>query len=112
MDLFIILGLQHGATESEVRRAYRRLARRFHPDINPGDRAAEARFREVLHAYETLIDPDRRSRYEAGQPAGTRGEELPPASGFEGFDFSRRGAEHAVTFGDLFGEVSERTCLP
>ena len=105
MDLFIILGLQHGATDSEIRRAYRRLARRFHPDINPGDRAAETRFREILLAYETLIDPDRRSRYEAGQPVGTRGEEPARASGFEGFDFSRRGSEHAVTFGDLFGEV-------
>ena len=105
MDLFIILGLQHGATDSEVRRAYRRLARRFHPDINPGDRAAEARFREVLLAYETLIDPDRRSRYEAGQPVGRPSEEPPPASGFEGFDVSRRGADHAVTFGDLFGEI-------
>jgi len=105
MDLFIILGLQHGATENEIRRAYRRLARRFHPDINPGDGAAEVRFREILNAYETLIDPERRSRYEAGQPVGTRGDEAPPASGFEGFDFSRRGAEHAVTFGDLFGEV-------
>jgi molecular chaperone DnaJ len=106
MDLFIVLGLEHGASEGEVRRAYRRLARRFHPDINPGDRVAEARFREILEAYETLIDPERRSRYEAGQgppPVGV------PGSGFEGFDFSKSGADHAVTFGDLFGEVlSER----
>ena len=42
MDLYVILGLQHGATESDIKRAYRRLARRFHPDINPGDRTAEA----------------------------------------------------------------------
>ena len=103
MDLFIVLGLEHGASEGEIRRAYRRLARRFHPDINPGDRVAEARFREILDAYETLIDPERRSRYEAGQPPATAGDA--PGSGFEGFDFSKTGAEHAVTFGDLFGEV-------
>src|SRR6187549_3357008 len=103
MDLYVILGLEHGASESEIRRAYRRLARRFHPDINPGDRTAEARFREILEAYETLIDPDRRSRYESGQPAGTGDETR--ATGFEGFDFSRRGSDYAVTFGDLFGEV-------
>ena len=57
MDLYIVLGLPHGATESDIKRAYRRLARRFHPDINPGDRTAEARFRQILEAYETLIDP-------------------------------------------------------
>ena len=57
MDLYVILGLEQGATESEIKRAYRRLARRFHPDINPGDRMAEAQFRQILEAYETLMDP-------------------------------------------------------
>jgi molecular chaperone DnaJ len=103
MDFFIVLGLPHGASEADIRRAYRRLARRFHPDINPGDHAAEVRFREILEAYETLIDPERRSRYEAGQPAVSDAQVK--ATGFEGFDFSRRGSDHAVTFGDLFGEV-------
>jgi curved DNA-binding protein CbpA len=64
MDLYIVLGVEHGASESEIKRAYRRLARRYHPDINPGDRTAEVRFRQILEAYETLIDPDRRSRYD------------------------------------------------
>ena len=101
MDLYVILGLEHGASESEIKRAYRRLARRYHPDINPGDRTAEARFRQILEAYETLIDPERRSRYEAGSPQG--GDR--PTSGFEGFDFSGRAADHSATFGDLFAEV-------
>jgi molecular chaperone DnaJ len=102
MDLYVVLGIDHGATESEIKRAYRRLARRFHPDINPGDRLAEARFRQILEAYETLMDPARRSRYESGAPAvvGER-----PTSGFEGFDFSASGGDPAVTFGDLFAEV-------
>jgi len=107
MDLYVVLGLQHGASETDIRRAYRRLARRFHPDINPGDRAAEVRFRQIVQAYETLIDPQRRSRYDSGDPAG--GEEARRKSGFEGFDFSAVGIDHSATFGDLFAEVlSER----
>src|SRR5689334_16768398 len=102
MDLYVILGLEQGATESEIKRAYRRLARRFHPDINPGDRTAEARFRQILEAYETLIDPQRRSRYDSGSTAST--DDRRP-SGFEGFDFSGRTVDHAATFGDLFAEV-------
>jgi molecular chaperone DnaJ len=87
----------------EIKPAYRRLARRFHPDINPGDRAAAARFRQILEAYETLIDPDRRSRYDSGDAGEERGRRRP--SGFEGFDFSAHGADHSATFGDLFAEV-------
>ena len=99
--------MAHGATEADIKRAYRRLARRFHPDINPGDRVAEARFRQILDAYETLMDPQRRSRYDAGQ--GFESSEPRPKSGFEGFDFSTRGVDHSATFGDLFAEVlSER----
>jgi molecular chaperone DnaJ len=106
MDLYVILGLQHGASESEIKRAYRRLARRFHPDINPGDQMAEARFRQILEAYETLIDPDRRSRYDSGGVNDPRERRV---SGFEGFDFSARGVDYSASFGDLFAEVlSER----
>jgi molecular chaperone DnaJ len=105
MDLYVILGLERGATESDIKRAYRRLARRFHPDINPGDRAAEARFRQILEAYETLIDPARRSRYETAGVRDPEDEDGPRTSGFEGFDFSVRTPEGAVTFGDLFADV-------
>ena len=110
MDLYVVLGLQHGASESDIKRAYRRLARRFHPDINPGDRMAEARFRQILEAYETLIDPDRRSRYDTGGHDGPRERRV---SGFEGFDFSARGVDYSASFGDLFAEVlSERGGKP
>ena len=106
MDLYVVLGLAQSASESEIKRAYRRLARRYHPDINPGDRTAEARFRQILSAYETLIDPDRRSRYDAGDQLDA--EQL-RRSGFEGFDFTARGVDHSASFGDLFAEVlSER----
>jgi molecular chaperone DnaJ len=103
MDLYIVLGVQQGASESEIKRAYRRLARRFHPDINPGDQTAAARFRQILEAYETLIDPARRSRYDAGNPTSAGAQQ--PGSGFEGFDFSTRGVDYSATFGDLFAEV-------
>jgi molecular chaperone DnaJ len=103
MDLYVILGLPHGASDADIKRAYRRLARRYHPDINPGDRTAEARFRQILQAYETLIDPERRHRYDLGfgpEPGHDR-----PSSGFEGFDFSTRGSDYSGTFGDLVAEV-------
>ncbi len=111
MDLYIVLGVAQGASEAEIKRAYRRLARRYHPDINPGDGVAEARFRQILHAYETLIDPLRRSRYDAGEGGDVADDRR--KSGFEGFDFSSRGVDYSATFGDLFAEVlSERGSRP
>ncbi len=103
MDLYVVLGLSHGASDADIKRAYRRLARRFHPDINPGDRMAAVRFRQILEAYETLIDPARRSRYDSGPTADQP--EARPTSGFEGFDFSARGTDYSATFGDLFADV-------
>jgi molecular chaperone DnaJ len=107
MDLYVILGIERGATLADVKRAYKRLARKFHPDINPGDRMAAAQFRQIAQAYETLSDPDRRRRYDTSGTAGESGG--PPAYGFEGFDFtvSVHGQE-APTFGDLFAEVFQR----
>ena len=107
MDLYIVLGLQRGATPADVKRAYRRLARRYHPDINPGDRESAARFRQISDAYETLIDPDRRRRYDAGQSGAVTVETT--AYGFAGFDFSGASqAERPTTFGDLFEDVFTR----
>src|ERR1043166_998111 len=103
MDFYIVLGLERGATVNDVKRAYKRLARRFHPDINPGDRMAAAQFRQIAEAYETLSDPDRRRR-DDGLGHTTEGEAV--TYGFEGFDFSVsvNGAS-APTFGDLFADV-------
>ena len=66
MDLYELLGIARGATLIEIKRSYKRLARKYHPDINPGDQTAEARFKEITRAYETLSDPERRLRYDAG----------------------------------------------
>ena len=105
MDFYFVLGVERGAAAGDIKRAYKRLARRLHPDINPGDREAAARFRQVLDAYETLMDPDRRRRYDAGQ-LGAAPEEDGGSFGFAGFDFSNRvHAERTTTFGELFEEV-------
>lgn len=111
MDLYLVLGVQREASDVDIKRAYRRLARRWHPDINPGDREAAVRFRQVLEAYETLIDPDRRRRYDQGdQPPLSPS---PSSFGFTGFDFSAAvHAERTTTFGDLFEEIFVRRVDP
>lgn len=63
-DYFSILGVERSADADTVKKAFRRLARQHHPDVNPGDPAAEARFKEISEAYEVLSDPDKRRRYE------------------------------------------------
>jgi molecular chaperone DnaJ len=103
VDYYLVLGLERSASTGEIKRAYRRLARRYHPDINPGDRLAAAEFRRIAEAYETLSDPDRRHQYDV---AGSGVQREPEVYGFEGFDFSMSvGGPLASTFGDLFAEV-------
>src|SRR5688572_5517599 len=104
MDFYILLGLERGATLNDIKRAYKRLARRYHPDINPGDRTAAAQFRQIAEAYETLSDPDRRRRYDSGGVSASS--RVDPTFGFEGFDFSVSvSGASAPTFGDLFADV-------
>ncbi len=105
MDFYDLLGVPREATGEDIRRAYRRLARKLHPDINPGDRAAALRFRAIVEAYETLSDPGRRREYDrsGGQVRTARVESV--SFGFEGFDFSATAAHASSTFGDLFADV-------
>jgi len=72
-DFYEVLGLRAGAAATEIKAAYRRLARKYHPDVNSGDHAAEERFKEVNEAYEVLSDPDRRERYDRFGHAGVNG---------------------------------------
>ena len=104
MDFYVLLGVRPGASVSDIKRAYRRLARRYHPGINPGDRAAETFFRRISEAYETLADPERRREYDTS--GGRTAPRTETTFEFTGFDFSNaaQGPE-AATFTELFADV-------
>ncbi len=93
MDLYGLLGVSPAATDDEIKRAYRKKARELHPDANPGDAAAEAKFKEVSLAYEVLRDPERRNRYDRFGPEGVFGQ----GAGAPGAGFGFEGG-----IGDLF----------
>src|SRR5512135_3406962 len=99
-DLYEVLELPKAASAAEVKKAYKRLARQLHPDLNPGDKAAEERFKEINEAYAVLSNPEKKKQYDT---FGTMGAEPPrdPGIHFEGFDFGA-GPASAGGFEDLF----------
>ena len=115
-DYYSTLGVSRTATEDEIKKAFRKLARKYHPDVNPGDKAAEAKFKEANEAHEVLSDKDKRAKYdkygenwqhaEAYEKAGagyrqSGGGGMP----FEGFDFQQGGAYAGEDVGDLFDQI-------
>jgi molecular chaperone DnaJ len=95
-DYYEVLGISRSATEDEIKKAYRKLALKYHPDRNPGSKAAEERFKEASEAYQVLSDSERRSKYDRfGHGAFSEG------FGVGGFDFA---AGFEDVFGDLFGD--------
>ncbi|MHC4108681.1 MAG: DnaJ domain-containing protein, partial [Planctomycetota bacterium] len=95
-DYYEVLGVARNASLDEVKRAYRRLAMKYHPDRNPGDSEAEARFKEAAEAYEVLADAERRSRYDRFGHAGLRGT--------PGHDFSSMNVQDIFSmFDEIFG---------
>jgi molecular chaperone DnaJ len=104
MDLYELLGVRRAASEAEIRRAYQKNARRFHPDLNPGDPVAAERFRQVALAFEVLSDARRRGDYDREGHVAVPAEAPVPEVGFAGFDFSPegRGVSSTAEFRDLF----------
>lgn len=111
-DLYEILELQKGASEDEIKKAYRKLAKKYHPDLNPGDKTAEQKMKEVNGAYEILSDPEKKSRYDqfgfAGIDPNYAGGQS-GAGGFGGFQDFDLGDIFGSMFGGGFGGSSQRS---
>ncbi len=99
-DYYEVLGVDKGADDATIKKAYRQLAKKYHPDMNPGDKEAEKKFKEASEAYAVLSDPDKRRQYDQFGHSAFEGGGA--GGGFGGFDFS--GADFSDIFGDIFGD--------
>jgi DnaJ-class molecular chaperone len=111
-DPYEVLGVPRTASEDEIRKAFRKLAKKHHPDLNPGDKVAEATFKEIAQANDLLSDPEKRRRFDAGE-IDASGQEMPPrgfyrdqAGGMGGAKYRRSGGqEEFVDMGGVFSEM-------
>lgn len=112
-DPYTVLGVPRTASEDDIRKAFRKLAKKHHPDLNPGDKVAEAKFKEISQANDLLSDPEKRRRFDAGE-IDASGQEMPPrgfyrdqaGGGAGGFKYERAGAhESFVDMGGIFSEM-------
>jgi molecular chaperone DnaJ len=102
-DYYEVLGVAKNADDAELKKAYRKLAKKYHPDVNPGDKEAEAKFKEATEAYSILSDAEKRRQYDQFGHAAFDGGAGGGAGGYGGFDFN--GADMGDIFGDLFGDL-------
>ena len=98
-DYYEVLGIDKNADDAAIKKAYRVLAKKYHPDMNPGDKEAEKKFKEASEAYAVLSDPEKRQQYDQFGHAAFEG----GMGGGGGFDFS--GADFGDIFGDIFGDL-------
>ena len=101
-DYYEVLGVSRDADEAAIKKAYRALAKKYHPDMNPGDKEAEKKFKEASEAYAVLSDAEKRRQYDQFGHAAFEGG-AGGAGGFGGFDFS--GTDFSDIFGDIFGDL-------
>jgi len=101
-DYYEVLGVDRNASDADIKKAYRKLAKQYHPDLNPGDKTAEAKFKEINEAYEVLSDSQKRSRYDQFGHAGVDPNGF-TGSGFGDFDFGGFGDIFETFFGGGFG---------
>lgn len=102
-DYYEVLGVDKSADTAAIKKAYRTLGKKYHPDANPGDKEAEAKFKELSEAYAVLSDPDKRAKYDQFGHAAFDPNAGAGAGGFGGFDFG--GMDFSDIFGDIFGDM-------
>ena len=106
-DYYEVLGVAKDASDADIKKAYRQLAKQYHPDLHPGDTECEAHFKEVAEAYAVLSDPDKRSKYDQYGHAA-----FDPSMGGTGFDFGDIFGDLGSIFGDMFGGGGGRQQRP
>jgi curved DNA-binding protein CbpA len=108
-----ILGVKRDATQEQIRSAYRRLARKLHPDLNPGDRTAEERFKRVSAAHDLLGDPDKRARFDRGEIDATGAERPQPTRFYRDFAGGAGPGPHPYASDAGFADMTDATtCSP
>src|SRR3984893_9123299 len=95
-DYYKTLGVARGASTDDIKKAFRKLARKYHPDVNPGDKKAEAKFKEINEAYEVLSDPDKRQKYDTLGPNWQ--EQFGPSTTRRPYGFSGRSSSTPFDF--------------
>src|SRR5699024_4883994 len=102
-DLYEVLCVDRSADDATLKKAYRKLAKKYHPDVNPGDKEAEAKFKEATNAYAILSDPEKRKQYDQFGHAVFENGAGGSTGGFGGFDLG--GMDMGDIFGDIFGDL-------